>query len=134
MVLLSRRFLLFPAQMFFKYLYEVENIGRAVWWPFFGSWILVLLWAWFAPCERKVAKQVGYLTALILLAIFPIDIAVSGTALFTTWTHGYLVSLGIDLSCFAGGLYLLKVIKKFELNKDSESNADITMDVVEEGA
>lgn len=107
-------FLLFPSQMFFKYLYEVDNIGRALWWPFFGSWFLTILWAFVAPCEKRVAKQSAYVTAFILMSIFPIDMLVSGTALFTQWTYGYLVSLGIDLATFALGFYLLKVITKFE--------------------
>lgn len=115
-------FLLFPSQMFFKYLYEVENIGRAIWWPFFGSWILVLLWACVAPCEKQVARQSAYITAFLLMLIFPIDIAVTGLNLFTDLTHGQLVSLGIDLTCFALGMYLLTVVKKF--NKVTNKSED----------
>lgn len=126
-------FLLFPAQMFFKYLYEVENIGRALWWPFFGSWLLVLLWACIAPCEKRVAKYSAYITALILMSIFPIDIAVTGSHLFTQWTHGQFVSLGIDLTCFALGLYLLKVVKKLARNKDQNTSQQLVLETVQEG-
>jgi uncharacterized iron-regulated membrane protein len=126
-------FMLFPAQMFFKYLYEVDNIGRALWWPFFGSWLLVLLWASIAPCEKRVAKYSAYITAFLLMSIFPIDIAVTGTNLFTQWTHGQFVSLGIDLTCFALGVYLLKVVKKFERAKAHKNSQHIALEIVQEG-
>lgn len=125
-------FLLFPSQMFFKYVYEVENIGKALWWPFFGSWLLVLIWACIAPCEKRVAKQSAYLTAFILMSVFPIDIAVSGSELFTEWTHGYFVSLGIDITCFVSGIYLLKVIKKFEHSKSRKTDEPLSLNSLQE--
>ena len=116
--------LLFPANVFLKYVMVVDNVGPAIWWPFFGSWLLVLLWAFIAPCEKQVAKLATYLTALLLMMIFPIDILVTGSALFTEWTHGQLVSLGIDVSCFVLGLYLLKVVKKFKQAKSQQTGSD----------
>lgn len=127
-------FLLFPAQMFFKYIYQVDNIGSALWWPFFGSWLIVLLWACVAPCEKRVAKYSAYITALLLMLILPIDFAVTGTNLFTQWTHGQLVSLGIDLTCFALGVYLLKVTKQFDRVQADKSQTDIAVAIAKEGA
>ncbi|NMP32797.1 PepSY domain-containing protein [Thalassotalea sp. M1531] len=127
-------FLLFPSQMFFKYLYPVENIGRALWWPFFGSWLLVLFVASIAPCEKKVAKQLANITAFILLSIFPIDVVVTGLNLFTQWSHGQLVSLGIDVTCFTLGVYLLTAIKKFDGVKNDVETHDVIVKTAQEGA
>lgn len=105
-------FLLFPANVFLKYVLVVDNVGAAIWWPFFGSWLAISMWAFVAQCEKQFAKQLTVLTAIILLTILPIDFVVSGQEMFNNFTYGHQVSLGIDLTCFAMGLYLFKLLKK----------------------
>lgn len=126
-------FLLFPANAFLKYVMVVENVGPAIWWPFFGSWLLMLLWACVAPCEKKVAKQMAYITAFILMLVFPVDIAMTGTALFTQWTEGQMIALGIDLACLAMGIYLLKVIKKYDRLAETREQEVTDLNIAQEG-
>ncbi len=125
-------FLLFPANAFLKYIMVVDNVGPAIWWPFFGSWLLMILWAFVMPCEKKVAKQIAYLTAAILMSVFPIDILMTGSALFTQLTEGQMIALGIDLGCFAMGLYLIKIVKKFDKVKSEKTVEPSTTTIVQE--
>jgi len=117
-------FLLFPANAFLKYIMVVENVGPAIWWPFFGSWLFITVWAFITQCEKRFAKQLTILTATILMSILPIDIIVSGRDMMKSMTYGHQVSLGIDLVCLSMGLYLLKVLKQFKKTQPNSTESN----------
>ncbi len=123
-------FLLFPANAFLKYIMVVDNVGPAIWWPFFGSWLLITLSAFFVKCEKHFAKQLTILTAFILMLVLPIDLAVSGREMMSNFTYGQQISLGIDLACLAMGLYLFKMLKKVKLSSIAENT---TINMTQEG-
>ena len=105
-------FLLFPANVCLKYILVVDNVGPAIWWPFFGSWLGISIWSFIAPCEKQFTKQLTVLTAIILMTLLPIDLVISGQDMFSNFTYGHQVSVGIDLTCFAIALYLFKLLKQ----------------------
>ena len=127
-------FLLFPANVFLQYVYIVDNVGPAIWWPFFGSWLIIVVWAFIAKCEKAFARQLTVLTSVLLMLILPIDLFISGKDMLADFTYGQQVSLGIDISCFAMGLYLLKVLKKFKTAKAQTFELNINDELVQEGA
>lgn len=130
-------FLLFPANVFLKYILVVDNVGPAIWWPFFGSWLFITLWAFIARCEKHFAKQLTILTAVILMTILPIDLVISGREMIGNFAYGHQVSLGIDVACFAMGLYFFKVLKQFGKLKQAKldpTTTNITGTIAQEGA
>ena len=66
------------------------------------------------------------------MSVFPIDILMTGSALFTQLTEGQMIALGIDLGCFAMGLYLIKIVKKFDKVKSEKTVEPSTTTIVQE--
>lgn len=126
-------FLLFPANVFLKYILEVGNVGPAILWPFFGSWLVIAISAFIINCEKQFAKQLTRITALILILILPIDLIVSGKAMLANFSYGHQVSLGIDLACFSLGFYLLKMLKKVKISTADKQSENIVNELAKEG-
>ncbi|REL26513.1 PepSY domain-containing protein [Thalassotalea euphylliae] len=126
--------LLFPTQMFLKYLMDVDDVGSVIGWPFFGSWLLILLLAFVVKCEKHFAKQLAYLTAFLLITVLPIDLAVTGTQKIDEILNGHYMSTAIDIVCLSLGLYLIHVVKVFAKKQQVPETASIKQPMIREGA
>lgn len=125
---------LFPAQVVIKYLLPVDNVGAVIGWPFFLSWLLVLVLAFLLPCEKKLAKQITLFCAVLLLAVLPLDLAVSATGLLNQLMAGHYVSLGIDFACLALAIYLFHMLKKLNKSDFVGTAPAVQSAAVKEGA
>ncbi|REL35255.1 PepSY-associated TM helix domain-containing protein [Thalassotalea euphylliae] len=105
--------LLFPTQMMIKYGMGNNDVGSIIGWPFFISWLAIIVAAFLVPYEKHFARQLAYVTAALLIAVLPIDLLVTGTNKATELATGHYLSSGIDLVCLALGLYLFKLMKNF---------------------
>lgn len=117
--------LLFHFQMGIKYLSSYSNVGAVIGWPFFMSWLAIIVVAFIVPCERKFAKQLSYVVAFLLMAILPLDLMLTASDMFSYFSYAQSIALGIDITCFAMGVYLFKLVGKFEKQPKTEQTAQL---------
>ncbi|MFD2166129.1 PepSY-associated TM helix domain-containing protein [Thalassotalea euphylliae] len=115
---------LFPTQMYLKFFTDFANVGPKLWWPFFGSWIAVVLWAMFSPCEKKTAKHITYLCAILLMSIMPMDAILTGSHVFNVLSTGHYINVGIDVVTFIMGVYMWLAVNKFTQLKAQSATAN----------
>lgn len=125
--------LLFPSNVFLKYVMVVDNVGPAIWWPFFGSWLAIVVGAFIVKCEKKFARQLVVATAILLMVVLPIDLIVSGKEMTANFSYGQQVSLGIDVACLLMGVYLLKALKKYSVNTEKQEAISVNNVIAQEG-
>ena len=113
---------LFPSQIVLSQVIGSNNVGSLIGWPFFASWIAVIVWAFVANCEKQTAKHIAYLCGALLMSIMPMNIAVTGSHVFNVLTNQHYISVGIDVLTLLLGGYPLYVTKKLSKAKQSHNN------------
>lgn len=123
---------LFPAQSLLNQL-SVHSTSSWLGALFFGTWLLALLWAAISPCEKQTARQMGYLVAIGLMLILPLDLALTATSHLKAIEQGSWTALGVDCVTFALGVWLFYGMKKFQPKSVAQEKTSVMIAEPERG-
>lgn len=113
---------LFPSQIILSKLLGNSYVGSIIGWPFFASWLAVIIWSFIAKNEKDTAKYIAYICGVLLISIMPMNIAVTGSHIFNVLSNQHYISVGIDLVTLLLGGYIIHFTNKLSNLKQAESS------------